>query len=223
MNKVCIAFALAVCMLLTAAVASAAAPPAKDSPPAKVAPATKAAATEPAPPPAPPEPLIKQGARGDDVKMIQKLLADTGFYAGEIDGIFGGGTLAAVKDFQTFAGLKADGVVGKETIAYLQREKAETEPGRYSRQLAMTATAYTVYDAGNGNYTSRGHAVRKGLVAVDPNVIPLGTRLYITGYGYAIADDIGGAIRGNKIDLAFESRDEALQFGRQRVTVYILN
>jgi 3D (Asp-Asp-Asp) domain-containing protein len=87
----------------------------------------------------------------------------------------------------------------------------------------MSATAYTAYDDGNGSYTYRGNLLRKGLVAVDPAQIPLGTRLYIEGYGYAIADDVGGAIKGNKIDLAFDNRADALQFGRRNVTVHILN
>ena len=53
-------------------------------------------------------------------------------------------------------------------------------------------------------------------------MIPLGTRLYIEGYGEAIADDTGGAIVGNRIDLGMDSRDEALDFGRQDVVVHIL-
>lgn len=165
---------------------------------------------------------IQLGMRGDDVITLQKLLSETGFYAGEIDGIFGKGTLRAVKEFQQVSGLPVDGVVGKDTLLYLKRF-GSTEPGRYSRVLTMSASAYTAYDDGNSNHTSRGNPLRKGLVAVDPSVIPLGTRLYIPGYGYAIADDIGGAIQGNRIDLAFESRSEALQFGRQKITVYILD
>jgi 3D (Asp-Asp-Asp) domain-containing protein len=86
----------------------------------------------------------------------------------------------------------------------------------------MDATAYSAEDPGCGPYTARGSRVAKGLVAVDPGVIPLGTRLYITGYGPAVADDTGGAIHGQVIDLAFNSRSEALQFGRRQVTVYIL-
>lgn len=167
--------------------------------------------------------LIRHGDRGEEVRVVQKLLADTGFYVGEIDGIFGGGTLRAVKEFQTHAGLTSDGNVGEETIAYLQREHASAEPGRYQRTLTMTATAYTKYDDGCGDITARGHKLRRGLVAVDPKVIPLGTRLFVAGYGYAIADDTGGAIKGNRIDLAFENRDEALRFGVQKVMVYILN
>lgn len=170
---------------------------------------------------APGDKLIKQGMRGEDVQYVQKLLADAGFYAGLLDGVFGSGTLSAVKAFQKSAGLPADGVIGKETLLFLER--ANAAPSRYNRTLTMTATAYTAYDDGNGNYTYRGNFLRKGLVAVDPTIIPLGTRLYIEGYGYAIADDIGGAIKGNKIDLAYENRQDALQFGRQKVTVYVID
>ncbi|MDR3563389.1 MAG: 3D domain-containing protein [Negativicutes bacterium] len=167
------------------------------------------------------EPVVKYGDRGDEVLRVQKMLADSGFYAGEFDGIFGGGTLQSVQDFQAVNGLPTDGTVGRTTLAYMER--AGSEPSRYSRSLIMSASAYTRFDDGCGEYTSRGHLLRKGLVAVDPHVIPLGTRLYIPGYGFAIADDTGGAIKGNRIDLSFESRGEAFQFGRQRVTVYILD
>jgi len=165
---------------------------------------------------------VKMGMRGDDVAVVQKLLAEKGFYTGEIDGVFYSGTQIAVKEFQASLGLVADGMVGKETFAYLERSSG-TEPSRYNRVLTLTASAYSAYDDGNSNRTCTGNMVRKGLVAVDPAVIPLGTRLFVPGYGYAIADDIGGAIKGNRIDLAFDSHGEAIQFGRQKVTVYILD
>ena len=62
---------------------------------------------------------------------------------------------------------------------------------------------------------------RVGVVAVDPRVIPLGTLLYVEGYGFAIASDIGSAIKGNKIDLCYTTRKEALRFGRKKVRVHI--
>ena len=164
---------------------------------------------------------VKQGMKGEEVQYVQKMLAEAGFYAGTLDGIFGGGTYNAVRAFQKSVGLPEDGIVGKETLLFLER--AGAAPSRYSRTLTMLATAYTSSDPGNGSYTCRGNLLRKGLVAVDPSVIPLGSRLYIEGYGYAIADDIGGSIKGNKIDLAYEARGEALQFGRRNVTVYILD
>jgi 3D (Asp-Asp-Asp) domain-containing protein len=164
---------------------------------------------------------LKIGAQGDDVRIVQKLLADSGFYAGEIDGVFGSGTMRAVQDFLAFNNLTSDGVVSKDTETFLRR--ANTEPSRYRRSLSMVATAYSRFDTGCGSYTARGNLLRKGLVAVDTNVIPLGTRLYILGYGYAVADDTGGAIKGHKIDLAFDSHTDAIQFGVQRVTVYIVD
>lgn len=188
---------------------------------AKTAPTAKA--VQPAVQP-PSDGSIRIGMRGDEVKLVQRLLAEMGFYVGEIDGIFGNGTLQGVRDFQTVSSLVPDGVVGPETLAALKRsEGAGISPSRYSRSLTMNASAYSRFDSGNSSYTCRGNLLRKGLVAVDPNVIPLGTRLYIPGYGYAIADDTGGAIRGNTIDLAFDSHEEAIQFGRRRITVNILD
>jgi 3D (Asp-Asp-Asp) domain-containing protein len=98
---------------------------------------------------------------------------------------------------------------------------------RYSGVLAMLATAYDPGWISNGKWagypTADGiHQVEKGVVAVDPRVIPLGTRLYVEGYGYAIAADTGGAIKGNRIDLAFNTYEEAIQFGMKDVKVYIL-
>lgn len=94
-------------------------------------------------------------------------------------------------------------------------------PGR--RSLEMVATGYG--PSGNGPWgmqTTLGIRPRHGVVAVDPRVIRLGTRLYIEGYGLAIAADTGSAIRGNRIDLFFESDRVANSYGRKRVRVLIL-
>ncbi|MCC5911123.1 MAG: DUF348 domain-containing protein [Clostridiaceae bacterium] len=107
---------------------------------------------------------------------------------------------------------------------------------RYTDVIVMEASAYTAgYESTGKNpgdpyygVTRSGTRVRPGVVAVDPKVIPLGTKLYIesmdrTGdYGVASAEDTGGAIKGNKIDLYFEDVNEALRFGRRKVKVYIL-
>ncbi len=71
--------------------------------------------------------------------------------------------------------------------------------------MEMIATAYTADCAGCGGMTAIGRRAGHGIVAVDPRVIPLGTRLYIPGYGLAVAGDTGGAIVGNRIDLGFDS------------------
>ncbi|MEN3014719.1 MAG: 3D domain-containing protein [bacterium] len=88
--------------------------------------------------------------------------------------------------------------------------------------LIMQSTGYTAGVGGVGYYTYTGHRVKRGVAAVDPSIIPLGTELYVEGYGYAKALDIGSAIKGFKIDLYFEDYNQAMQWGRRKVKVYIL-
>lgn len=92
----------------------------------------------------------------------------------------------------------------------------------YAYALNVKATGYTPYDAGCNGITATGRQATKGVVAVDPRIIPLGTKLYIPGYGQAIAADTGGAIKGNKIDLCYNSKNEAFGWGVRNVTVYVL-
>lgn len=102
--------------------------------------------------------------------------------------------------------------------------------------LIMEATAYDLSYESTGKrpgdkwygITASGTKARPGVVAVDPKVIPLGTKLYIESmddtpdYGYAVAEDTGGAIKGNRIDLFMEDAEDVKQFGRRNVKVYIL-
>ncbi len=88
--------------------------------------------------------------------------------------------------------------------------------------LRMVATAYTAACSGCSGMTATGRAAGHGVVAVDPRVIPLGTHLFIPGYGHAFAGDTGGAIHGNRIDLGFDSNRDALSFGRRPIVVYVL-
>jgi 3D (Asp-Asp-Asp) domain-containing protein len=101
-------------------------------------------------------------------------------------------------------------------------EESSRGVGRYAEAITMEATAYLPTDGGGSGITASGIPATYGVVAVDPNVIPLGTRLYIPGYGEAIAADTGGAIVGNKIDLCMESYGECMAFGRRDVLVYVL-
>ncbi|WP_371370686.1 3D domain-containing protein [Sporomusa aerivorans] len=98
-------------------------------------------------------------------------------------------------------------------------------PQNYRKLIDMKATAYGPGPMDNGKWndsTYVGSKVKKGVAAVDPNVIPMGTKLWIEGYGPAIANDQGSAIKGNRIDLAFDTRQEALDYGIQNVKVYVL-
>lgn len=94
---------------------------------------------------------------------------------------------------------------------------------RVREVITMEATAYLPTDGGGDGITATGIRARHGVVAVDPNVIPLGTRVYIPGYGEAIAADTGGDIIGNRIDVVLEDYGSAMQFGRRTVDVYILS
>lgn len=117
----------------------------------------------------------------------------------------------------------AEGVGTANAIADFARRGLEKTSYIASGALQMVATAYTAGCAGCSGYTATGYRAGHGIVAVDPSVIPLGTRLYIPGYGFAIAGDTGGAIRGNRIDLGFDSISDAIQFGRRPVKVYTLH
>lgn len=124
-------------------------------------------------------------------------------------------------------------IVEKGSRDFIVTSRGET---RYRSATTMTATAYDSSFASTGKnpgdkyygITASGTKARPGVVAVDPRVIPLGTKLYIQSldgtkdYGFAIAEDKGGAIKGNKIDLYFETRAECKSFGRRKVKVYIL-
>jgi len=171
---------------------------------------------------------LAYGSRGDEVKQLQRVLSETGCYAGEIDGIYGAQTELGVKKAQGFLGQEVTGKVNRQTVEGFRRmiEMSPSRSGasfRSTRVITMEATAYTPFDAGVIGITANGNPMRRGLVAVDTRVIPFGTRMYIEGYGYAIADDRGGAIQGNKIDLAMDTLEEAFQFGRRPVVVHILD
>lgn len=104
---------------------------------------------------------------------------------------------------------------------------ANGETYHYTKVLACSATAYTT-EGFEEKHNASGNIARVGTVAVDPKVIPLGTALYIVTddgeyiYGYCIAEDTGGAVKGNIVDLFFNTLAECYAFGRRNCTVYVL-
>ena len=92
----------------------------------------------------------------------------------------------------------------------------------YKKKMVVEATAYS-----GDTITATGTVPRRnpnGLstIAVDPNVIPLGTKVYVEGYGYAVAEDTGGAIKSNIIDLFLNSKSECRSWGRRNVNLYVI-
>ncbi|MFS0821151.1 LysM peptidoglycan-binding domain-containing protein [Bacillus sp. 1P02SD] len=103
-----------------------------------------------------------------------------------------------------------------------------TETGKTSsKEFLMEATAYTATCEGCSGITSTGMNLLENpnakVISVDPSIIPLGSKVYVEGYGEAIAGDTGGAIKGNKIDVFIPSKQEAIHFGRKQVKVTILD
>lgn len=99
------------------------------------------------------------------------------------------------------------------------------KPEIVNEALHMVATGYSqsVEEGTEDGVTYTGLPVDTGMIAVDPKVIPLGTILWVEGYGYGIAADIGGVIKGNHIDLFFHSKEEAFDWGVREVKVVIIS
>lgn len=173
--------------------------------------------------------LVKEGMRGDHVRTVQKLLISHGYLAeGEADGVCGKKTTAAITKFQQENGLDPDGICGRMTYQALtggeEPPMLEIFPNRGARRsLVVAATAYSRFDPGLSNHTASGTLVRRGVIAVDPAIIPMGTRVFIPGYGEAVAEDVGSAICGHTIDIAFDTAEEAIQFGSKTVEIFILD
>ena len=91
--------------------------------------------------------------------------------------------------------------------------------------MRVVATGYDPSASSNGGYggrTATGRRAQYGCIAVDPRVIPLGSLIYVEGYGFGIACDTGGAIQGHRIDLCFSNNHEANNWGRRQVTIHIM-
>ncbi|QXM06868.1 G5 domain-containing protein [Crassaminicella indica] len=127
-----------------------------------------------------------------------------------------------------------DAVIEKGTAMYIATARGKL---RVKKVIKMTATAYDATFESCGKHPSHpeygitrsGTRVRPGVVAVDPRVIPLGTKLYVKAldgskdYGFASAEDTGGAIKGKRIDLYFESPRDVARYGKRKVLVYVLD
>ncbi|MDF9581174.1 enterotoxin [Bacillus thuringiensis serovar thailandensis] len=111
------------------------------------------------------------------------------------------------------------------------KEESKNNAQSAKRELTVVATAYTADPSENGTYggrvlTAMGHDLTANpnmrIIAVDPKVIPLGSKVWVEGYGEAIAGDTGSAIKGNRIDVLMGSKSKAMNWGRQTVKVKIL-
>lgn len=103
---------------------------------------------------------------------------------------------------------------------------ASSAPESEGKEMYVSSTAYTASCNGCSGITATGINLKANpdlkVIAVDPSVIPLGSKVHVEGYGYAVAGDTGGAIKGNKIDVFISSQEEAFQWGNRQVKIKIL-
>lgn len=114
------------------------------------------------------------------------------------------------------------------TASVQQSETPVSQPASaVKKEFTVSSTAYTASCKGCSGITSTGIDLRanpnKKVISVDPSVIPLGSRVWVEGYGEAIAGDTGGSIKGKKIDIFMATKQEALNWGHKSVNIKILD
>ncbi len=124
-----------------------------------------------------------------------------------------------MKDF--FVRTETEVVVEKEPV-YITRVEQVIEETEW---FYFVATGYSANDPeqGTNNITATGKEIKKGMIAVDPKIIPLGTEIEIKDMGLFVAEDTGGRIKGNRIDIYFETKEQARQFGRKVIWIRLLD
>ena len=163
------------------------------------------------------------------VKPKDKAMFDTGISSGTVvveEGEDGKGVYHYEQTFingkktdETKKFVKWEKKPKDRTLRFGTSATGETGEVSYSRTFTGNCTAYYM---GKSPVGASGGRCHYGTCAVDPSVIPYGTKLYVEGYGVAVANDTGGAVKGNVVDLYMHSTKEAIQWGRRYKTVYVL-
>ncbi|NYF25234.1 3D domain-containing protein [Sporosarcina sp. JAI121] len=115
----------------------------------------------------------------------------------------------------------------KKAVKSMAKTPSRSDSDNVVKEFTVSASAFTASCNGCTGITKTGINLKSNpdlkVIAVDPKVIKLGTKVYVEGYGYAIAGDTGSAIKGNKIDVFFPTKSEAYKWGRKKVKIKILD
>ena len=159
-------------------------------------------------------------------EIIDVQLGKNGLEDQQIESFFLNGQEAFEKVLKSTVLVPAKNAKVLEGTALRQKLYPLKKRAQVKKVITLEATAYYPGPEDTWPYasgtTASGLKAGYGVVAVDPRVIKLKTLLYVEGYGFAIAADKGGAIKGKKIDLCFDTYEQAVQFGRKNVKVYVL-
>ena len=138
----------------------------------------------------------------------------------------------SISNLKSWNNLKTDTIKPNQKLKITKQASKTKNPSRSDsednvvKEIVVSASAFTASCNGCTGITSTGINLKKNpdikVIAVDPKVIKLGTKVHVEGYGYAIAGDTGGNIKGNKIDVFFSSKSDAYKWGRKNVTIKIL-
>jgi 3D (Asp-Asp-Asp) domain-containing protein len=133
---------------------------------------------------------------------------------------------AMAEEMTTDNNVKTDNIQLAPIKPVNSAEAAVKEEIKVDKQIMVAATAYTAECEGCSGTTKTGINLRENpdekVIAVDPAIIPLGSKVYVEGYGYAVAGDIGGGIDGHEIDIFLSEEKDAVEWGRQQVKVAIV-
>jgi len=164
--------------------------------------------------------IIKHGSVGSIMRVYRSLV---------VSGVEGSATLTAEKVIvkpvtEVVEVGTGDGSTSRQlAVAHVPAKLMRASTIPRGQRINVIATAYSAEEPGASSGTATGPRCERGIVAVDPNVIPLGSHLYVPGYGYAIAGDTGGMINGRHIDLCFNSLFEVNSWGKRHVTIVVLD
>lgn len=164
--------------------------------------------------------IVRPGVEGSEVRVYRSLVAG---------GVEGPESLTAHQVVEKpVAELVAvgsgDGSTRRQlAVAHIPARLLRDTESPEGHRIHVVATAYSAEEPGASSGTATGPRAERGVIAVDPDVIPLGSHLYVPGYGYAIAADTGGMINGDHIDLCFNTLGQVDAWGKRYVTVIVLD
>ena len=158
--------------------------------------------------------------------MTSNQLIDDLIYPGDKLVVSGSKVQSQVSAAQSPASNNSDTTNSSKPAASTSASPSKPVAATSEKEITVTSTAYTASCKGCSGITSTGIDLNanpnKKVISVDPSVIPLGSKVWVEGYGEAIAGDTGGAIKGNTIDIYMPSYEDAINWGRKTVTVKIL-